>query len=104
MASSGSDANLSAALYAPGCSRDVDHAPTRLPFVAIAAPAVGFGRDLERMICVDLVPNPRRQPRRLGLFDLLPRGVFVPSPPWACKLARPQQFFNHLRMLTATSR
>ena len=71
------------------------------------------------MICVDLA---RRTPHAVSLGDLdcfdLPRSGFRTkdagearepvqsgrAPRVASKLARAQRFFNHLRMLTATSR
>jgi hypothetical protein len=47
-------------------------------------------RDLERTICVDLAPN-----RAVSLGDFPAQGVVA---------RRASRFFNHLRMLEATSR
>jgi hypothetical protein len=75
-------------------------------------------RDLERIICVDLAPNPAPSASATWIFRLAPPGFSyrrrrrgqgtgsnpAEPAPVASKLARPQRFFNHLRMLTATSR
>ena len=85
----------------PGCSRcDVDHAPTGCLSRLSPRPLVGFGRDH-----VDLAPNPAPSASATWIFSTCPRpGFRTELPRVASKLARPQRFFNYLRMLTATSR
>ena len=75
-------------------------------------------RHLERMICVDLAPNSAPSASATWIFSTCPRpgfrtegagearepGPIRQSPRVASKLARPQRLFNHLRILTETSR
>jgi hypothetical protein len=92
--------------------------PRQMPSALWQRHPCEHARDLERIICVDLAPNPAPTASATWIFRLAPPGFSyrrrrrgqgtgsnpAEPAPVASKLARPQRFFNHLRMLTATSR
>jgi hypothetical protein len=92
--------------------------PRQMPSALWQRHPCEHARDLERIICVDLAPNPAPSASATWIFRLAPPGFSyrrrrrgqgtgsnpAEPAPVASKLARPQRFFNHLRMLTATSR